>query len=73
MTIYYRYNNYKIQKCKDGNTVFICDRYCTSHFQIPINTAIALLLGDSDVVYVKARVNSSGELDVKEVLPDQEW
>ena len=73
MTIYYRYNDYRIQRCKDGNTVFICDKYCDSYFQIPINTAISLLLGDSDVVYVNARINPSGELEVKEVLTDQKW
>ena len=73
MTIYYRYNDYKIQRCDDGNTVFICDKYCDSYFQIPINTAISLLLGDSDVVYVNARINSSGELEVKEVITDQKW
>lgn len=73
MTIYYRYNDYKIQRCEDGNTVFIHDEYCDSYFQIPINTAISLLLGDSDVVYVNARINSGGELEVKEVLTDQKW
>lgn len=73
MTIYYRYNDYKIQRCEDGNTVFIHDEYCDRYFQIPINTAISLLLDDSDVVYVNARINPSGELEVKEVLTDQKW
>lgn len=73
MTIYYRYNDYKIQRCEDGNTVFVYDKDYTSYFQIPINTAISLLLGDSDVVYVKARINPSGELEVKEILTDQKW